>query len=262
VKKIVLVIVVFAISGFIGLGMSRFPDVFNQYNHLSSLFLTLVALSSYITTIKWFGLRKGGMIVASISVFAFFIETFALITGFPYGEFTYSDDLGGKIFGLAPWTIFFGWTPFVLASAVISRKYYNENKWRFILLNTMFLVIIDLVLDPAAVALGYWSYSNPSFYYDVALMNYFGWFISGFIGSTIFYYLSKDFMDEEFPVMMMSSAFLILTLWSFALLGLGLYFPGLLGLIITIYFAFLITYNSPNPKKFSNETNTISILEE
>lgn len=224
-----------AVNAFMGLGLSTYPEVFQQYAYVSSIFVALIALPSYFATANWLGQQRGWGVIAALSGFAFLIETFALYTGFPYGGFSYSDDLGWKILGKTPWTIFFAWTPFVLAAAVFSQRLSN-NKWSFVPLNMIFLVIIDLVIDPAAVGLGYWSYDNPSFYYDVALMNYFGWMISGLIGSTIFYYFTEAELQNPVPPMLTFSAFLTFSLWSFALVGLQLWFPAILGILITLGF--------------------------
>ncbi len=41
------------------------------------------------------------------------------------------------------------------------------------------VVAIDLVLDPAAVAIGFWAFVPPGVYYGVPVSNYVGWVISG-----------------------------------------------------------------------------------
>jgi putative membrane protein len=40
------------------------------------------------------------------------------------------------------------------------------------------IILVDLVLDPAAVSLGIWTYSE-GFFYGVPLSNFVGWLISG-----------------------------------------------------------------------------------
>jgi putative membrane protein len=44
-----------------------------------------------------------------------------------------------------------------------------------------FVLLIDLVLDPAAVALGFWAYPD-GLYHGVPASNYVGWLLSGTIG--------------------------------------------------------------------------------
>jgi putative membrane protein len=41
------------------------------------------------------------------------------------------------------------------------------------------VLVVDLVLDPAAVALGFWAYDGGGVYYGVPLSNFGGWVLSG-----------------------------------------------------------------------------------
>jgi putative membrane protein len=45
-------------------------------------------------------------------------------------------------------------------------------------------VAVDLVLDQAAVALGFWSYADGS-YYGVPWLNYAGWVLSGTVATLL-----------------------------------------------------------------------------
>ncbi len=48
-------------------------------------------------------------------------------------------------------------------------------------LSLAFVLGIDLVLDPAAVAIGFWAYPAGA-YYGVPASNYLGWLLSGAVG--------------------------------------------------------------------------------
>ncbi|MDY7082543.1 MAG: carotenoid biosynthesis protein, partial [Halobacteria archaeon] len=45
-----------------------------------------------------------------------------------------------------------------------------------------FVVLLDIVLDPGAVALGFWSWENPGVFYGVPLVNFAGWALSASVG--------------------------------------------------------------------------------
>jgi putative membrane protein len=57
---------------------------------------------------------------------------------------------------------------------------------RFRLPATVAVVLaIDLVLDPAAVALGLWQYSAAGVYYGVPLSNFAGWILSASVATVL-----------------------------------------------------------------------------
>lgn len=51
-----------------------------------------------------------------------------------------------------------------------------------LLLATACTVLLDLIMDPGAVALGFWSWVIPGRYYGVPAVNFTGWLLSGVVG--------------------------------------------------------------------------------
>lgn len=105
-------------------------------------------------------------------------------TCFPYGCFSYGDVLGMKLLDTVPWTVFVWWTPLIIGVYALLRKYF-QNKWLIITLWAVLLTLIDMVLDPSAVLLGFWSFTNGGRYYNVPRSNFGGWLISGSVGMTL-----------------------------------------------------------------------------
>jgi putative membrane protein len=157
---------------------------------VSSLFVVLFALPSYYAVISQNKWKRGAAILFAISVFALVIETSAIHTGFPYGNFIYNDLLGQKVLGLTPWTVAFAWPPILLLSYWFARlRHQAKHKLKILFSTALGAMLIDVVLDPAAVKLGFWNWRDPGFFYEVPLVNFGGWLLSGFVGAVILHRL-------------------------------------------------------------------------
>jgi uncharacterized membrane protein len=88
------------------------------------------------------------------------VEALGVATGFPFGEYAYSDALGPKVLGV-PLVIPLAWTwmawPSWLAAGVLA----DRLAWR-IPVAGLALASWDLFLDPQMVAEGYWRWADPS----------------------------------------------------------------------------------------------------
>lgn len=155
------------------------------------LFMLLSAVPVTIGCIKWLGRKRAIHLLTALSIFAYVIETIALRTGFPYGQFSYSGTLGYALFGVTPWTVPFGWVPLMVASWILAWRYTRLPELRTPL-TIGILIAIDLVLDPAAVSLGFWKYAYPGFWGGVPYTNFLGWILSGYLGCLLLQNLTKE----------------------------------------------------------------------
>jgi len=119
--------------------------------------------------------------LAAVSAYAYLVEFVGLATGVPYGEFTYGVALGPMLPGGVPLGLPAFFLPLVL-NAYLLVALALGTRWslaRVRLPATVAVVLaIDLVLDPAAVALGLWSFPAGGAYYGVPLSNFAGWLLS------------------------------------------------------------------------------------
>ncbi|VVB51425.1 Bisanhydrobacterioruberin hydratase [uncultured archaeon] len=197
-------------------------------------FVVLSALPSFYYLVKSAGLRRSVLILFSLSAFSFFVEGFGVVSGFPYGFFSYTDKMGGLVFGLVPWTVPFAWIPLVLASATLAGLFFR-NAFFFLAASAVFLVLMNLMIDPAASSVGLWVWSNPGAYYGVPASNFAGWFAAGTVGSTMYYLLSKGNLPGKHqiaPAKLMFSALLMLAFWTGITVSLMLAFPAFLGFLM------------------------------
>ncbi len=201
---------------------------------LSSVNVLLFACPVFWVTKKWIGWQDALILFAVLGIFALLLETNAIITGFPYGHFGYSELLGYKFFGYVPWTVGFAWTPLVLAAFAISANLFDHKLLR-VASTALILIIFDLTLDAGAVLLGFWKYENGGIYYGVPFLNFVGWAFSGALGAILMEIFLKIFKPLlPTPAQLISSSFFIIIFWtSIAFFG-NLIIPTIIGILTLI----------------------------
>jgi len=151
------------------------------YNPFLILLGTLVMRSPLLAGVLPVLDRRAVIGLGALVGYAYGIEIVGVLTGLPYGEFTYAIDLGPMLFGTVPVGLPVFFVPLVLNSYLLGLLLLGERAERTAvrLLTVITLVLaIDLVLDPGAVAIGFWLYPDGGFYYGVPWTNYAGWVLS------------------------------------------------------------------------------------
>lgn len=123
---------------------------------------------------SWLKLTILGIFIIITSIFFEYIGTnYSLL----FGNYSYSDMLQPQIKGI-PLAIGFSWLSVVLFGSKLSLKY---NSFIYVLTGSMVLTAFDYLLEPAAINLGYWRWSDikPPFF------NYLTWFGIGAFYLTI-----------------------------------------------------------------------------
>lgn len=201
---------------------------------LSSINVLLFALPVFWITKRWLGWRDALILFLALGIFALLIETNAIITGFPYGHFGYSELLGYKLFGYAPWTVAFAWTPLLLSAYSISANLFKNIALR-ITSTALILIWFDLTLDAGAVLLGFWKYKDGGFFYGVPFLNFVGWAFSGVLGTILLEVLLKIFKPLlPIPAQLINSSFFIIFFWTAIAVFGGLYIPAAIGIVAII----------------------------
>lgn len=201
-------------------------------HYLSGINVILFAIPTFWATTRWLGRRDAIILFAGLGILALAVETAAIITGFPYGHFGYSDLLGYRLFGYVPWTVALAWTPLLLAAYAVARRTIENLPLRIIVV-AMILVVFDLVLDPGAVRLGFWQYSSGGVFYGVPVSNFVGWIFSGAIGAVVmevFTAWRRPLLP--LPAQMVSSGLFIVVFWTSIALFAGMWAPFAVGLVV------------------------------
>jgi len=209
-----------------------------EYFAISIFFMVSLSIPTYFYLIRKTNPTKAITAIIILSIFSMVIETIGVLTGFPYGFFFYTPNLGPKI-GVVPWTVSFGWVPLVIASWALTERHLKAQTsiLKKALAGSVIITIFDLVLDPGAVALKFWFWHYPGAYYNVPVINFFGWLLSGFIGMTIILKLLKT---EKPNNNLLLTAFLGNIFWTFIAIMNGMVIPIVLGIAITVFLSKII----------------------
>ncbi|PSQ43637.1 carotene biosynthesis protein [Halobacteriales archaeon SW_7_68_16] len=169
------------------------PEVL-RYNAVGLFGGTLVMRLPLIAAILPLVDRRAAALIAGLAAYAYGIEFVGLRTGWPYGEFTYLIDLGPTVAGDVPLGLPIFFFPLVLNAYLLVLLLGGGRTDRTILrlpATILTVLAIDAVLDPGAVAVGFWAYAEGG-YYGVPLSNYLGWVLSATVAVAAF--------DRAFPV--------------------------------------------------------------
>ena len=127
--------------------------------------------------------RRGAAGLAALCGYTYAVELVGVRTGYPYGAFEYGVDLGPMVGGIpAALPLFF--LPLVVNAYLLSLLLFGDAARRALIRVPVVVATVvgmDLVLDPAAVAVGFWAYDAGGIYYDVPWINYAGWVLSAVI---------------------------------------------------------------------------------
>ncbi len=160
-------------------GWSFLPE-FLQFNPPLILFGTVVMAAPLIVGVLPTIGRRALFGIGLLMSYTYFIEYVGVTTGWPYGEFIYGVSLGPMIAGIpAALPVFF--LPIVVNAYLLCVLLLGDRAAsRLVRLAVVIpaVVTMDVVLDPAAVSLGFWSYEGGGLFYDVPLSNYAGWVLS------------------------------------------------------------------------------------
>jgi putative membrane protein len=112
-------------------------------------------------------------------LFALFIESVGVNTGWPFGTYEYDPSLGHTIAGV-PYVVPFAWV--MMAHPVLIAARRVAGNWVF-LYGGFAMMAWDLFLDPQMVAADRWRWTfdgaHVPYQPEIPLSNTFGWLLSG-----------------------------------------------------------------------------------
>lgn len=197
-------------------GWSVLPE-FLRFNPPLLLFGTAVMATPLIVGVIPTLDRRAGVGIGLLMSYTYLIEYVGVATGWPYGEFVYGVSLGPMIGGIpAALPMFF--LPIVLNTYLLSLLLLGKRSTsRLIRLAIVIpaVVAMDVVLDPAAVSLGFWSYEGGGLFYAVPLSNYAGWMLSATVAVGV---LDLTFDQTQLTSRLVDCEFMLDDLISFVIL--------------------------------------------
>lgn len=162
--------------------------------------------------------RRATAWLVVLTGYAYGIELVGVLTGWPYGEFSYLIELGPMLLGSVPLGLPVFFFPLVLNSYLLVLLLLGDRarSTPIRLLGTLTVVMtMDLVLDPGAVGLGFWRYAATEGYYGVPYSNFAGWLLSGTISVWVF---DRVFIGDRLLDRLRDCAFMLDDLVSFVIM--------------------------------------------
>nr|WP_092546913.1 carotenoid biosynthesis protein [Actinoplanes derwentensis] len=123
------------------------------------------------------GARAVVALIGTAGVGGFLVEAVGVATGFPFGTYDYSGELGPKLLGV-PLIIPLAWT-WMAWPAWLAALRITTSTTKRIVVAAFGLACWDLFLDPQMVAEGYWTWQAPTPALPglpgIPISNYLGW---------------------------------------------------------------------------------------
>ena len=166
------------ISGFTILALHLVGAIGLSVNIFRDFFLFLVPFNLVLTFllccffIQWKQHLKPFIIIYLIG---FFVEFAGVKTGFLFGEYIYGHYLGVKFLDV-PLIIGVNWLLLIFCTYGLAQKFF-KNIFVKIIFASFLMVLLDLAIEPVAIKLGFWSWTEI----HVPIQNYFMWFLTSSI---------------------------------------------------------------------------------
>lgn len=146
------------------------------------------------------GWRTATVVFATAFGISLAAELAGTITGFPFGPYVYTTQLGYLIGGRVPFNIPTSWFFMLYASLAICGRILtcantSASKWRWAAVASLTLTAWDVSMDPAMVATTHWLWRLPGgadlslferiflsdLFYGMPLSNWLGWLLTGLV---------------------------------------------------------------------------------
>lgn len=171
---------------------------------------------------KW-GAAKTLRVVALVASLGWAAEALGSRTGFPFGNYSYTDSLQPQLFHV-PVLIPLAWLMMLppawgVAQALSSRFVARWQTPAFITLGALAMTAWDLFLDPQMVAWSLWEWQHPDGFFGIPWGNYLGWLLVSVL-------ITALIRPKNLPV---APLLLIYTItWLLQTIGLGVFWgmPG------------------------------------
>lgn len=168
------ILILFHVVGLIGI---LFIDV-DLFAALSSLNLLLTAFLIFVDNEGPY--KEFWRLFFSVFLLGYFVELLGILTGFPFGNYVYLNNLGPKLFGV-PIVIGVNWFLMTISTGFVSHYIFESKKAR-IWSAALLMVFIDVLIEPVADELKYWVWEGSY----VPAWNYVGWLGVSLIAQVVF----------------------------------------------------------------------------
>ena len=206
-SKVNISIVILFILHFVGVvGLSSdYQDLFLRLTPLN----LLLSFCLFIWANNDFSIQFYKVMIILFSL-GFLVEVVGVSTGVLFGEYTYGATLGFKLFE-TPLMIGVNWILLSLASFGVS-SFFLKKQLHIILLSSSLMVLMDVLIEPIAISLDFWTWALV----DIPLQNYVMWFFVSLIMNALISF-NKLKIDYRISFGLLLSQILFFTLISLSL---------------------------------------------
>jgi len=128
-------------------------------------------------------------------------EAVGTATGVPFGDYDYSDTLGGKLLGV-PWVIPLAWAMFAYPCLLVGQRLARTGPGS-VAVAAIAMASWDLFLDPQMVQAGHWRFTDVQAWLPgapgIPLSNYLGWLAVSLVIMSALHTLGRCDTDERVP---------------------------------------------------------------
>jgi putative membrane protein len=168
------------------------------YTYGGQTTVVLGAIAGFAFLASCIGMARTWAVFGVAFVMSLSAELAGTSTGFPFGVYGYTDQLGHKIAGLVPFNIPTSWFYMLVASLAMCGRFLharddNRSKWWWALVGALVLTAWDVSMDPAMVKTTHWLWRVPDlsnasalsrfigtpFFFGMPLTNWLGWLLTG-----------------------------------------------------------------------------------
>jgi bisanhydrobacterioruberin hydratase len=192
-KFSIALILLFHTIGLIGFCNEPLTEIFKSLVPLHLLLMFGILLWNNHSWNKHFG-----FLIVIIYVLSFTIEMIGTNTGLIFGEYTYGQTLGWKLWN-TPLMIGINWFLLVYGAGISLSYVRIKNSWLFAFLGACILVLLDVLIEPVAVRFDYWQWQSIS----IPIQNYIAWFIVSYFFMLIFSRLHFNKQNIIGPILLL-----------------------------------------------------------
>ena len=138
------------------------------------------------------GWRRAGLLVVIVFLTGLTFESIGVATGWVYGPYHYTENLGPLFLGLVPYLIPLAWTMMIYPSLVIAGRIIPGHwsgagrGFAMAALGGVIMTAWDVAMDPMMVSGGNWVWEVQGAYFGVPLQNFWGWWLTTFIALLLY----------------------------------------------------------------------------
>jgi putative membrane protein len=228
-------------------GEPRAVDVFEfSMEYAGSLHIILGAAAMLAFGARALGWRRTLIFAVVASALSLGSELVGTGTGWPFGNYRYTEFLGFKVLDRVPYTIPLSWfymglASYLLGSMLAKGLGVRRRSALTLAFGAWFLTVWDLVLDPAmaheSLRVQFWVWEETGPYFGMPILNFVGWSLTGLLFMAISRLLWRGDVDgnaipARFPLAVYAANMAFAMVLS---AGVGLWLPivlaGALGLL-------------------------------